>query len=319
MCVKLVILGLAGVALLIWPGTTAPSSPLRGVLQVAASGRGKAASSATTRPGGYAVAAASVSSNWSGYVDSSGPYAGVFGSWTVPSLTGQQGGVVAEWVGIGGTGRNPDLLQAGVIEQWSGGQPVATAFTESLPASAQLGQTVAIGAPVTASVTPSGANEWTLSVRSGSTVLASQTVTLSQDDAQMAEQSAEWITEAPSTGGGRVEPLASFSPVTFQAATVETAGGRTEGLAAAGTPAPFVLASLDGLEAQPGAIGSDGESFTVTESVGQPQSLGVYPYGRHAYRGWGGGFGAFGGYDGYGGYGGDQGYGGYGYRSAWGW
>lgn len=314
---KLAILGLVGVALFVWPGTTAPSSPLRGAAEGTAAGSGNAVASAKTKSGGYAVAAASVSSNWSGYVDSSGPYTGVAGSWTVPTLAEEQGGVVAEWVGIGGTGSNPDLLQAGVIEQWSGGQPVATAFTESLPASAKLGQTVALGAAVTASVSPSGPDQWTLSVRSGSTTLARQTITLSSSDAQMVEQSAEWIAEAPSTGNGRIEPLASFTQVSFQAATVQTGSRQTESLTAAGTPTPFVLASMDGLQAQPSAIGTGGESFTVTESVQTAQSpyAGAYPYGNRGY----GGYGRYGRYGRSGGYRSFGGFGGFGSRSAWGW
>ncbi len=313
MRVKLAILGLAGVALLIWPGTTAPSSPPHSAIGGVASGSGNAVASSKVKPGDYAVASASVSSNWSGYVDSSGPYAGVSASWQVPTLTQAQDGVVAEWVGIGGTGQSQALLQCGVLQQWSDGQPVATAFTESLPASAKPGKTVAAGAEVTASVSPAGPDRWTLTVRTGSTTLASQTVTLSAADAQSVEQSAEWIAEAPSTGRGRIEPLATFSPVTFQDATVTTPSGNAVSLATAGTPAPVVLDGMDGLQAQPGAIGAGGETFTVTESeqTAQSPSGGSYPYG---YGGGGYGYGGYGGYGG-GGFGG----GGFGFRGSWGW
>ncbi len=328
MGVKLAILGIAGVALLIWQGMTSPSSPLHGAVADIAGQSGNAVASAKAKPGNYAVASQSVSSNWSGYVDQAGPYAGVSASWKVPTLSRSQGGVVAEWVGIGGTGQSEALLQCGVLQQWSGGQSVTQAFTESLPASAKPGKTVPAGATVTASVTPAGQNRWTLTVRSGSTTLASQTVTLTADEAQMVEQSAEWITEAPSTGRGRVEPLATFTPVTFESATVLTTSGRTESMATAGTPAPVVLASMDGLQAQPGAIGAGGATFTVTESQATTQS----PYGNSNPYGYGGGYGdgygGFGGYGrgnggswGHGGYGGDGfgGYGGYPRHGGWDW
>lgn len=328
MRVKLAILGVAGVALLAWQGMTSPSSPLHSAIASIAgqSGNAVASASAKAKPGNYAVASQSVSSNWSGYVVNEGPYAGVSASWKVPTLSQSQGGVVAEWVGIGGTGQSEALLQCGVLQQWSDGNSVTQAFTESLPASAKPGKTVPAGATVTASVTPSGQNRWTLTVRSGSTTLASQTVTLTADEAQMVEQSAEWITEAPSTGRGRIEPLATFTPVTFQNATVLTPAGKTESMAVAGTPAPVVLASMDGLQAQPGAIGAGGATFTVTESQGTAQSPygGSYPYG-YGYGGYGsGGYGrGYGGSWGYGGYGyggfGGYGYGGYSRHGSWGW
>lgn len=309
---RLPILVLAGAALLAWQGVARLSTQTD--VQAVHTAGGKTVAAVKTKPANRLVGATTVSSNWSGYVDSAGPYAGVRATWTVPALSNEIGGSVAEWVGIGGTGQNSDLLQCGVIDGWSGGQPVATAFTESLPAPATPGKTVAPGTSVTASVSPAGPDSWTLVVRSGSTILASQTVTLSAADAEMVEQSAEWIVEAPSTGSGRLEPLATFSPVTFRAATAETTSGQSESMAAAGTPASFTLVSMDGLQAQPGTVGSDGESFTVSESTAQAQYpyAETFPYGHRGLRAFRG-FGSFGGYGGYGGYGG------FGRRGGWGW
>lgn len=182
---KLPILVLAGAALLTWQGVARLSSPsgVDAATHVVSNRSDKTA----TAPADRLASTSTVSSNWSGYVDSAGPYTGVAATWTVPSLTGQMGGSVAEWVGIGGTGQDNDLLQCGVIEGWSGGQPVATAFTESLPSPATPGKTVTPGATVTASVTPTGHESWTLTVRSGTKILASQTVTLPAADAQMVE------------------------------------------------------------------------------------------------------------------------------------
>jgi len=300
------IIALAEAALFAFPVTTANAT-----LSASSASTGASGSRVTAAAGSGSsstIITGDTSSNWSGYVDSVHSFQAISASWTVPTIS-QSGGAVAQWVGIGGTGNIQGLIQAGVIEDWSNGRAVATAFTENLPASAEMGQTVAAGTKVTASVAPSGTDKWTLSVLADSKTLAQQTVTLAGADAQQVEGSAEWILEAPSSGRGRIEPLAVFTPVTFESATAETASGTLERLGSAGTLDSLVLESSDGLEAQPGSIGANGETFTVTESR-MTETPGGGGYGGNGYGG--GGYG--GGGDGFGGYGGGgYGYGGYSY------
>jgi len=59
------------------------------------------------------------SGNWSGYVVGGGPFTGVKGTFTVPTLyTGQTDVYMSEWVGIdGGVSGDSSLIQAGIQEQ----------------------------------------------------------------------------------------------------------------------------------------------------------------------------------------------------------
>ena len=238
----------------------------------------------------------SLSANWAGYVDSSQPYVGVSGSFTVPDVS-QAAPVssVAEWVGIGGLGSSSGLIQAGVLENYQYGRLQAQAFTENLPAQAKTGQTVSPGTIVTASVQPAGTDTWTLSVKAGSTVLAEQTVTLTAAQARSVEQSADWIVEAPSSMSGRILPLASFGSVTFEGATAETSAGKTLSMQKAGPPSPVKLASGYNGQVQPGTVGAGGDAFTVIESQQPTDPLydsggtpSPYGYGNGGGYGYGG-------------------------------
>jgi len=312
------LLSLAGAALLAFPVTTGNGGlSASGAKTSAPAARVTAASGGS---GAASVVTGNVSSNWSGYVGTTGPYAGVSASWAVPALS-QSGGAVAEWVGLGGAGQSPELVQCGVIEQYGASGAEATAFTENLPAAAKMGKSVPAGQVVTASVAPAGTNRWTMTVRTASQVLAQQTVTLTASQAQAVEQSADWIVESPSTDYGRIEPLAVLTaPVQFTNATFETTAGRVESLNSAGTLDALVLESANGLEAQPGTIAADGASFTITES--QAQGYGYGYGGGGGYYGNGGGYGygyGYGGGRGYGYGGGGWGYGRHAYRGSFGW
>jgi hypothetical protein len=163
-----------------------------------------------------------MSENWAGLVQEGKSETSVSASWTVPtsfaSAPSPQS-AVAEWVGLGGMSTS-SLLQVGTITTPNQqGNPVTTVFWENLPHSAVEGATVPTGKTVTASITPvSGTtDEWTVSVlESGNpTPLITHTVTLTAQQAQAIETSADWITEAPSTNSNRVVPLAPVASTTM--------------------------------------------------------------------------------------------------------
>lgn len=57
--------------------------------------------------------------NWSGYIETGGPFSSVMGEWTVPTVVSD--GHVAAWVGIDGNGAGTPLIQTGTEQDDSGG------------------------------------------------------------------------------------------------------------------------------------------------------------------------------------------------------
>lgn len=239
---------------------------------------------------------ASSSANWAGYVvtpsGSTSGFTGVAASWTVPPLIPPERGAVAEWVGLGGF-TSDQLVQAGVLEEWAAGQPVAVPFVEQLPAAAVEGNPVPVasGTTAAASVTvapaASGAATATLTVTYGTETLA-QTVAVDADALASVESSADWIVEAPSTVFGRILPLARFGSVAFSGAAATAADGSSGGLSAwapAGSLTAVDLAQPDGTQAAPGAVSGDG--FTVTETTPTAPNSPGFPRHRHGWpRSW---------------------------------
>jgi hypothetical protein len=160
-----------------------------------------------------------VSPNWSGYVAGNGPFTGVSGTFTVPSLYAgtPTGDRVTEWVGIdGGVNGDSSLIQAGVDETPDPSNPnlfYLQPWWEILPAPQTNITTVTIspGDEVTVTIGQISGAEWGI-------ILADDTNGESFTTDQVytgSGSSAEWILEAP-TLNGQQTVLAPYSPdVTF--------------------------------------------------------------------------------------------------------
>ena len=183
-----------------------------------------------------ASAAATVSSNWAGYVSvpkagSGQHFSSVSGAWTAPSAscTGSEAAYSAVWVGLGGyVAHSKGLEQIGTDADCSrAGKASYSTWYELLPAApVYLRLKTAPGDRVVASVT-AHEHRVTLRIRDVSTgARFSVTRRLSKVDAS----SADWIVEAPSQCVGTEScsalALANFGTVGFSAATA-TSGGHT--------------------------------------------------------------------------------------------
>jgi len=157
-----------------------------------------------------------VSSNWSGYVAGSGPFAAVSGTFTVTSLYSGEPSTdaLSEWVGIDGTGAgDTSLIQAGITEfpdPNNTSQFYIVPWWEILPA-AQTDITtmsVSAGDQVTVTISQVSGTEWAITLTddtNGQTFTTDQTYT-------GPGTSAEWIVEAPTNSSGNQTTLAPYSP-----------------------------------------------------------------------------------------------------------
>jgi hypothetical protein len=183
---------------------------------------------------GASAQAASVSSNWAGYVAAPGSrpgpgFSSVSGTWTVPSAVCTKGheSYSAVWVGLGGASENArGLEQLGTdADCTKAGRPVYSSWFELLPAEAVgVHLTVQPGARLTASVTVSGSHA-TLRLRNLS---SGKRFSITRRVPRIDVSSAEWIVEAPSICVGsspcKAVPLTDFSEVAFSAANAAIAG-----------------------------------------------------------------------------------------------
>jgi Peptidase A4 family len=151
------------------------------------------------------------SSNWSGYVETNGPFTAITGTFVVPSVTQYvAGSTVSEWVGVDGWG-NRSLIQAGVNEvpQSSGGVLVEP-WWEVLPARQKdaTGVVVAVGDSVTVTIGKVSGSMWDIKLTDGT----NGDVFSTDKDYAGQLSSAEWIVEANEQADGRVTQLAPYGP-----------------------------------------------------------------------------------------------------------
>lgn len=166
-------------------------------------------------PGSYAN-----SYNWAGMVQSGTAEKSIQATWTAPSFVHDTSidprSSVAEWIGLGGM-QSKTLIQIGTITTPNQqGQAVTTIFWEELPKSAVQRATVPTGAVITAKISPSGTDEWrlTLAVKGDAHPLIDKLLRLAPNQAAAIQTSADWITEAPTTNH-RVVPLAPVAATTM--------------------------------------------------------------------------------------------------------
>jgi hypothetical protein len=176
------------------------------------------------------------STNWSGYgaetnlnTPASNVVTAVSGSWIVPKVTGNTNAFSSVWVGIDGFSSN-SVEQLGTEQDTSrSGATFYSAWWEMFPnpSITITSMTISPGDSISASVTYSGGS-FTLSMTDNTT---GQSFSTTQSSAIAQRSSAEWIVEAPSSGG-RILPLANFGTVNIskaQATINRTTGAIDDG------------------------------------------------------------------------------------------
>lgn len=201
----------------------------------------------------------STSTNWSGYANTSTSvkFTDVKGSWTVPSVTCSSGQTAYSsfWVGIDGDTTNT-VEQTGTDSDCQSGTPTYYAWYEMYPKGSVLisGLSVSSGDNMTAEVSTNGRGSFTLRItdsRSGS-------FTTNQTSRKARLGSAEWIAEAPSSGG--ILPLADFGTVNFSSCT---ANGRS--ISSNPNPDAITMVTSSGqTKAAPSGLNPAGNAFSVT-------------------------------------------------------
>jgi hypothetical protein len=227
--------------------------------------------------------------NWAGYTATSGSYTGVSGTWTIPAVTGNTSlSADAAWVGVGGVSSN-DLIQAGTQAIAQNGTVQYQAWYEILPQVSQIvNLPVKNGDSITASITQQSTGVWLVVLQDNT---SGQTY---QQSVQYSSSlsSAEWIEEMPMSGNTLL-PLDNFNSINFSNASA-IKGGVRKSLSQSGATAISMLNNFNQTLASPSAVGSDGQSFTVTEatqtadtSSGSGVTVRSYDPSTHVVRGFG--------------------------------
>ncbi len=162
------------------------------------------------------------STNWSGYAvqANSDTVSAVSGSWVVPTVSTTSTGYAASWVGIDGWSSST-VEQIGTEADVVNGQATYYAWYEMYPSNSVTisKMTIDPGDTITGQVSwaasSSKGGTYTLTLTDTSHTKDSDTVTVNSSTA-FARSSAEWIVEAPYSGG--VLPLAHFGTDSFSAA-----------------------------------------------------------------------------------------------------
>lgn len=208
-------------------------------------------------------AASYESTNWAGYLVNGGNFTAMTGTWgasnpSATSTTTDSGD--GTWIGIGGV-TTSDLIQIGTQNTISPSGIVSTSgFYELLPARAIVITSVKItpGDTISASITETSKDQWTLSLTNVTTGRTFSTVV----SYSSSYSSAEWIQEDPSYPTGGLVPLDNFGLIQFTNAT-STMNGTTMSAAANGA-SPITLIGQGSAIGHTGVpYGLDGSSFLV--------------------------------------------------------
>ncbi|MHB8105887.1 MAG: G1 family glutamic endopeptidase [Candidatus Cryosericum sp.] len=209
------------------------------------------------------------STNWSGYAVYAAPskksqsesWTDVSGTWTVPAVSGSANSYSSIWVGLDGYSSNT-VEQIGT-EQDVNGAGVATysAWYEMYPAmSMNISYAVSAGDIMKAEVQYTNKKQFVLTLIDTS---KPWTFSVAKASGSAKRSSAEWIVEAPWSGG--VLPLADFGTAGFSGAVATSS--KTAG------PMPIsAFTNKDGINMVSGTVtkattsvlGSDGATFSVT-------------------------------------------------------
>lgn len=234
----------------------------------------------TIAPTTTAASSSDVTSNWAGYVASSGTYSGVSGSWNVPSVSGSgDTSADATWVGIGGVSTD-DLIQVGTQNVVSpNGSVESSAFYEMLPDTSITIPNVSLSAgdAITASIANDGGDQWTITLKDTTNGESYSTV-VSYDSS---ESSAEWIEEDPSDGASQI-PLDNFGTVTITNGSAMMNGSKTSILGSGAQAATMANDEGQPLISVSALTGS--ASFSVTRT--SATTVAAIPQFNSDPRGW---------------------------------
>lgn len=201
------------------------------------------------------------SSTWSGYADTGGAFTKVSASWKEPAVSCGSGiSLAALWVGIDGDDSS-SVEQDGTTIECYLGQEYQYTWWEMYPTESiqTVGQTVAAGDSITASVVRSGTS-YTLSVID-STHPANSFRT-ARACTSCTNTSAEWIAEAPGGTQG-VYALPDFG--TWSASRAAVTKGTSSGTISSFADDQITMADDQGnVEAQPSSLSKRGSAFSVT-------------------------------------------------------
>lgn len=204
------------------------------------------------------------STNWSGYMATTGSFTGITASWTVPTVSGNGTSTSADgaWIGIGGVSTS-DLVQTGTQDIVSAsGQDSTSAFYELLPAPAVTVTSISVSAGDTmnATITEVSPGSWTIAITDQTDNQAfTTTVTYSS-----ALSSAEWIEEDPSYGNGMQVPFDTFGSVTFSSAET-TQNGNSVSIDGSNASSITLVTDAGKPVAVPSDVTAGGNGFTVTQ------------------------------------------------------
>ncbi|WP_410637981.1 G1 family glutamic endopeptidase [Amycolatopsis sp. lyj-346] len=187
--------------------------------------------------------------NWGGYV-SFGSFTTATASWTEPAVTcTSTNDLFAPWVGIDGDGSST-VEQTGVATDCSSGRPVYQAWYEMYPAApVYYSSPVSAGDHITATVTRTATNTYRLDI-SDTTQGWSKTITKSLTSSHA---SAEAIIESPTDSYPSISGGIKFTGVKFNGTNL-----------ASTSPSGLDADDQGAYTWSPSAIGSDGQSFTMT-------------------------------------------------------
>ena len=222
------------------------------------------------------------STNWSGYAvtASRGAVTDVKGSWNVPSVdcsSSSQNQYASLWVGIDGYNSNT-VEQIGTDSDCQGDTPTYYAWYEFFPHFGyliDLGAEIVAGDKMSAEVSSGAGGVFTVLLTDQTTGHSFNT-TARMNNAR--RSSAEWILEAPWSGG--VLPLANFGLADFGVnytgvgdTSTATVGPKTGTIGSFGSPAApnspvqeITMVTSDGAvkaQPQPPGLSADGSSFQM--------------------------------------------------------
>jgi hypothetical protein len=212
----------------------------------------------------------STSTNWSGYVaansftsPTTGSVTAVSGTWVVPTVVPVCNDTYsAYWVGIDGF-LSPTVEQTGTAHDFVNGAPNYYAWFEMYPNGSFLisGFPVNPGDVISASVTYVGSNVFNLTIINETENVSFTAPTSSTTMAGTLRNSAEWIVEAPYSGG--ILPLSDFVTASVRNG-MTTINGITGPIQDANWQDTDVIMEASGVtKAVPTALLEDNASFFV--------------------------------------------------------
>jgi hypothetical protein len=201
------------------------------------------------------------STNWAGYADDNtkgNTYSTVTGSWSEPAVSCPSHGTqyAVFWVGIDGF-TSGTVEQDGTLAECNKGTASYFSWWEMFPTNSiqVVGHSVSRGDSISASVVRSGS---TYTLKLTDTTHPANSFSTAQTCSTCVNSSAEWIAEAPSSGG-RILPLANFGTWTEKNATVNS------GVISSFPDDELTMVDNSGaVKAQPGTLNSTGNGFSVT-------------------------------------------------------